>query len=150
LSNFTNTNASLGEEATEEQLESGFFNEYGYVILQNRPAINPDFAPDESCDIDLYQLKCIPGSEQDCPEGWQNGEDNICSPSGPCPEGYHGADDDETGQCYSNEEGCKGMISNRIPYILLTDRPGKGDRCANPNYLCNEDPTHEVCKLVNE
>lgn len=33
---------------------------------QNRPPINEYFAPDESCDFDAYQLKCIPGSEQEC------------------------------------------------------------------------------------
>ena len=38
-------------------------NENCYVLSkQNRPAINPDFDPDEDCNIEYY-LKCIPGSQ---------------------------------------------------------------------------------------
>jgi hypothetical protein len=49
-------------------------NENCYVLSkQNRPAINPDFDPDRSCLFDVFQLKCIPGSEQDCPEGFGRG-----------------------------------------------------------------------------
>jgi hypothetical protein len=33
----------------------------------NRPAINEEFDPDYSCLFDTFQLKCIPGSNQECP-----------------------------------------------------------------------------------
>ena len=70
------------QEFTEEERESGFYSEDGYLILQdNRPAINPDFDPDYSCLFDTYQVKCIPGSEQECPEGLGgNNDDETCVP----------------------------------------------------------------------
>jgi hypothetical protein len=88
--------------------------------------------------FDAYQLKCIPGAEQDCHEaGFGNNDDSTCFPYeviiGGCSDGYHSTDDDETGQCYPNEEGCLN------DYILLTDRPDKGDRCAEMNYECNSE-----------
>lgn len=58
-----------------------------------------------------------------------------------CPEGYHTVDDDETGQCYPNEGGCE-----YEDMILLTDRPGKDDRCANIDSICRyENHTADVC-----
>ncbi|MFZ0555519.1 MAG: hypothetical protein WBL67_09090 [Nitrososphaeraceae archaeon] len=115
----------------------------------DRPAINPDFAPNESRQFDAYQIKCIPGSVQECPEGFAENEDSMCNPGGLSPEGYHGEDDDESGQCYPNSEGCNTYTitkdETRVPFVLLTDRPDdKPDRCAKPSYLCHEDPTHEV------
>jgi hypothetical protein len=64
---------------TEEERESGFYNENGYVKGQNnRPQINLEFAPDESCLFDVFQLKCIPGSQQECPEGFGNNDPETC------------------------------------------------------------------------
>jgi hypothetical protein len=51
----------------------------------------------------VYQLKCIPGSEQSCHEvGFGNNDDSTCFPVDEngyalCPEGYDLLDDDETG-----------------------------------------------------
>lgn len=56
-----------GRDLTDNERESGFYGEMGYVLQTSRPAINPDFAPDRSCLFDVYQLHCIPGSEQECP-----------------------------------------------------------------------------------
>ena len=43
-------------DLTEVERESGFYNEEGYELSQSeRPAINPDFDPDESCLFDVYQ-----------------------------------------------------------------------------------------------
>jgi hypothetical protein len=43
--------------------KSDFFNEDGGVkYTEDRPAINPDFAPDDDCNI-AYEPKCIPGSQ---------------------------------------------------------------------------------------
>ena len=62
-----------------------------------RPAINEDFDPDYDCIFDVFQLKCVPGSEQECPESFSSAEPENCYPKHPegCPEGYHGTDDDE-------------------------------------------------------
>jgi hypothetical protein len=87
--------------------ESAFYRDDGYPKdTKNRPAINPDFAPDRSCDL-KWELKCIPGSEQKCSDlrGYDNGEMNVCTPIG-CPEGYHNIFDWEDNVCYSNEIDC--------------------------------------------
>jgi hypothetical protein len=135
----------------------------GYELPQiDRPAINPDFSPDESCLFDAFQLKCIPGSQQECPEDFGRNEDATCFPlidngKWGCPEGYHTRDDDETGQCYPNERGCK--WDNYI--FLEGGEYGEGDRCAvlygichKDEYkereecieYCNKDPEHFGCK----
>ena len=56
---------------------------YIYAISSHsaRPPINPDFNPDESCLFDVYQLKCIPGAEQECPRPqFGNNDDSTCFP----------------------------------------------------------------------
>lgn len=129
-------------EPRSSQSQSGFFTERGFVAQpkSDRPAINADFNPDRSCMFDAYQLRCVPGADQLCPEGFGNNDDSTCfflHREG-CPEGYHSTDNDETGQCYSNEEGCNAYATingTRHDYVLLTDRPGKGDICSDPRYL---------------
>lgn len=113
--------------------------------------VNPNFAPDYTCLFDAYQLHCIQGEDQDCYdiEGFGNNEDDRCFPMSmgewKCPEGYHGTDDDESGQCYPNDEGCE-----YDDYVLLTDRPdGRHDRCAYLGYICQEggeNSDHPECK----
>jgi hypothetical protein len=129
-------------ESSSSQRQSGFFTERGFVVQpkSDRPAINEDFNPDRSCMFDAYQLRCIPGADQVCPEGFGNNDDSTCfffHKKG-CPEGYHSTENDETGQCYSNEEGCNSYVTingTRHDYVLLTDRPDNGDTCADPRYL---------------
>jgi hypothetical protein len=84
--------------------ETGFYSDDGYPKQTDRPAINSDFDPDENCDP-KWELKCIPGSQQDCPEGFNNGEMNVCTLIG-CPDGYHNISEDEDNICYSNEIDC--------------------------------------------
>jgi hypothetical protein len=128
-------------ESTSSSSQNGFFTERGFVVQpkSDRPTINEDFNPDSSCMFDAYQFRCIPGANQECPEGFGNNDDSTCfflHKEG-CPEGYHSTDNDETGQCYSNEEGCNAYATingTRYDYILLTDRPGKGDICADPRF----------------
>jgi hypothetical protein len=116
--------------------ESAFYREDGYTKdTENRPAINPDFAPDRSCDL-KWELKCIPGSEQSCLdiEGYNNGEMNVCTPIG-CPEGYHDNYEDEDNICHSNEKEC--------PQDLVLVKDEYGDTCKpegmNVNTSINSD-----------
>ena len=115
--------------------------------------------PDESCLFDVYQVKCQPDPVTDeCPPDFGSNEDGRCfpAPNGEwkCPEGYHGTDDDETGQCYPNDEGCNAADltydGERFDYVLLTDRPdGKMDRCISLHDICGEDgeiPDHPKCE----
>jgi hypothetical protein len=106
--------------------------------------------PDESCLFDISQIKCLPDPISDeCPPDFGDNEDGRCFPmtngEWKCPEGYHGTDDDESGQCYPNSEGCE--YDN---YVLLTDRPdGKSDLCAYLGYMCqegDEDSDHPKCE----
>gem|GEM_PF-2832311 len=132
-----NVSASVNqEELSEKERESGFFNEDGGVkYTEDRPAINPDFDPDRDCNL-AYELKCIPGSQQQCRDldGFHNGEDNVCSPI-KCQEGYHEEEDNESGLCYPNEEECPDDYM-----VLLTDRPGgRNDLCAYLSSICGYD-----------
>jgi hypothetical protein len=48
----------------------------------NRPAINPDFDPDFDCIFDVFQIHCIPGSEQECPKPeFSAGDPHMCFPN---------------------------------------------------------------------
>jgi hypothetical protein len=73
----------------EEEIDLLYRDDGFPKATKDRPAINPDFAPDESCDL-KWELKCIPGREQSCfeLEGYNNFEGNVCTPIG-CPEGDH-------------------------------------------------------------
>jgi hypothetical protein len=152
---------------------SKFFDEDGNVLYKDdRPAINEDFAPDDSCLFDVFQLKCIPGSTQKCPRPqFGNNEDNTCWPKNfingewirNCPKDYHTTDGDETGQCYPNTSGCyeASLVSehrkSRFNYILLTgdESPNPYDTCADPRWLCDpaethSQPDHEGCEEFRE
>lgn len=71
---------------------------------------NNDDGPDKSCLFDVYQSKCAPDKNNNCPDGFNMNEDGRCFPDHHeegCPNGSHGVDDDETGQCYKdNEQDC--------------------------------------------
>ena len=121
--------------------------------------------PDESCLFDVYQIKCraFPNMNEtapvQCPEGFGNNEDDRCFPlhKAGCPEGYHDTDEDETGQCYPNDEGCQAWLlsydddDSRFEFILVTDRPD-GDYCYDPGNLCDDDvqPDHPKCDEYRE
>jgi hypothetical protein len=129
--------------------ESDFFYEDGSVKrTEDRPAINPDLAPDDDCNI-AYELKCVPGSQQECRDLGEldNGEDNVCSPAD-CQEGYMTVDDDESGLCYPTDEDCGdyGYVitygGERFDYVFVEGEDGEGDRCADPAYLCEDESSH--------
>lgn len=65
--------------------------------------------PDQDCLFNASLPKCDPDSDGNCPDGFNLNEDGNCFPDHHetgCPEGTHGVDDDETGQCYKDDEDC--------------------------------------------
>ena len=100
---------------------------------------NPFFDPDYSCLFDTYQLHCIPGENQECPEGFGNNEDDTCFAQTKingtweweCPDGYHSIESDETGQCYPDTEPCyPGQVRNQ------TDP--NDSSCKDERIVCDE------------
>jgi hypothetical protein len=115
-----------------------------------------DFNPDESCLFDVTQPKCIPGEEQDCPKTFGTNEDGQCFPLNAegvweCPEGYHSIDDDESGQCYPNDDGCPGGMVLRedqqscIDVDACEDSPNSRD-CIDKETHCKLYPNSDYCK----
>jgi hypothetical protein len=75
--------------------------------------------------------------EGECPDGFfQNGYEQ-CVPDhrDGCPDGYHSVDDDETGRCIPNSDGCpEGMIF----------RPD-GKTCGYKDDICKQNPGLDGC-----
>ena len=90
--------------------------------------------PDGDCLFDPNLPKCA-SVDGECPDGFfQNGYEQ-CVPAGGCPDGYHTVDDDETGRCIPNSDGCPdGMIF----------RPD-GETCGYKEDLCQDNPSLEGC-----
>jgi len=68
---------------------------------------NETEGPDGDCLYNASLPKCDPDSDGECPDGFNLNEDGNCFPDHSdegCPEGTHGVDDDETGQCYKDDE----------------------------------------------
>lgn len=86
--------------------------EIAHMNKIDRQTINPDFDPDESCLFNVFQLKCVPGSQQECPEGFGLNIPDNCVPhigkngNWECPKDYHSVEADETAQCYPNSKPC--------------------------------------------
>lgn len=117
----------------------------------DRPAINPDFDPDESCLFDTYQARCIPGSDQECPEGLGgSNDDQTCVPEHDrCPEGYHSTQDDETGQCHPNDDEGEGVGGCEYEGMILTQSENTGgDICIDYKIDCNLNEDHVLCNGV--
>jgi len=69
--------------------------------------VNPSLSkPDRDCLFDPSMPKCAQDENGHCPSGFAMNEDGQCFPRGGCPDGYYRADDDETGRCIPNSEGC--------------------------------------------
>jgi hypothetical protein len=113
---------------------------YAYSASEEDNGSGGVFDPDESCLFDVEQPKCqLPEDMDDCPEGFGTNEDRQCFPldengNWTCPEGYHNMDDDETGQCYSNDEECP-------PGMIFEEGTGgdDSDSCREMTYLCDEE-----------
>ena len=97
--------------------------------------------PDGDCLFDPSLPKCAPDENGNCPEGFNMNEDGQCFPKhSSCPDGYHSADDDETGRCISNSEGCpSGMI---FRHNMKT--------CGYKEDVCRIYPNLEDCKVNDD
>ena len=90
--------------------------------------------PDGDCLFNPDLPKCA-AVDGECPDGFFQNEDEQCVPEGGCPDGYHTVDDDESGRCIPNSDGCPpGMIF----------RPD-GKTCGYKEELCQDDPQLEGC-----
>ena len=100
---------------------------------------SPVSHPDEDCLFDPSMPKCAPDENGKCPEGFGMNEDGQCFPRGGCPDGYHRVDDDESGRCIPNADGCpSGMIF----------RPDMKS-CGEKEYVCSQYPQLQECKTNN-
>lgn len=94
--------------------------------------------PDGDCLFDPSLTKCAPDENGHCPEGFYMNENEQCFPAhdNGCPDGYHSPDDDETGRCIINTEGCpSGMIF----------RPDM-KTCGYKDDVCRTYPSLDDCK----
>ncbi len=90
--------------------------------------------PDRDCLFNPSLPKCA-AIDGGCPEGFNQNGDEQCVPEGGCPEGYHTVDDDESGQCIPNSEGCpSGMI-------FRTNEK----TCGYKDDICKQYPDLNVC-----
>ena len=83
---------------------------------------------------DLPKCASVDG---ECPDGFFQNEDEQCVPDhrDGCPDGYHSVDDDETGRCIPNSDGCPaGMIF----------RPDQ-KTCGYKDDICKQNPGLDDC-----
>ena len=92
--------------------------------------------PDRDCLFDPDLPKCAAVNGQ-CPDGFNQNEDEQCVPKGGCPKEYHTVDDDETGRCIPNSDGC--------PTDMIF-RPGM-KTCGYKEDVCKTYPNLEDCKV---
>ena len=92
--------------------------------------------PDGDCLFNPDLPKCA-SVDGECPDGFFQNEDEQCVPDhrDGCPDGYHSVDDDETGRCIPNSDGCpEGMIF----------RPD-GKTCGYKEDLCQGNSSLDGC-----
>jgi hypothetical protein len=88
-------------------------------------------APDKDCLFNPSLPKCA-SSGGKCPEGYLTNEEGQCVPLvSKCPRGFHTVDEDETGTCYPDANGCPdGTLMDSLsrncqsPYIGTSCPPG--------------------------
>ena len=80
----------------------------------------------------------------------------IPYPPGGCPEGFHSEEDDESGLCYTNEEGCEdGMVFTNDKQACIYDGACEdgyslGNNCVSKEFYCsindmNKQHVREYC-----
>ena len=97
--------------------------------------LNEDYSPCANVDI------CDDEGEITSEDQFCTGEAvrNLPYPPGGCPEDYHGIEDDETGQCYSDDIECpEGTIMKEF------DR-AEGHGCSEYKINCDLNENHPLC-----
>lgn len=134
----TDGQLTLGNGSAENDSEN---TSESQIITEesNTPIVADKSQPDGDCLFDPSLLKCAPDENRNCPEGFGMNEDGQCFPRGGCPDGYHRVDDDESGRCIPNSDGCPpGMIF----------RPNMKS-CGEKEYVCSQYPELKECKTNN-
>jgi hypothetical protein len=114
--------------------ESDDGNSNGNVTTPT-PEANEE-GPDGDCLFNPDLPKCA-SVDGECPDGFFQNEDEQCVPDhrDGCPDGYHSVDDDETGRCIPNSDGCPaGMIF----------RPDQ-KTCGYKDDICKQNPGLDDC-----
>ena len=157
-----NTNPSLVEETAEQGLNCRNVSEKNFKVSSNDPngfdgdndgigcesigegnkdgnnGISPisvtNIGPDNDCLLNPDLPKCA-SVDGECPDGFFQNEDEQCVPEGGCPNDYHTVDDDETGRCIPDSDGCpEGMIFRF-----------DGKTCGDKDQLCQDNSDLEDC-----
>ena len=73
---------------------------------------------------------------------------NILYPPGGCPEGFHSEEDDESGLCYTNEEGCEdGIVFTNDKQSCVYDDACEGyslgNNCVSKEFYCSINDTNK-------
>jgi uncharacterized membrane protein YgcG len=110
--------------------------------------------PDKDCLFNPSLPKCA-SSGGKCPEGFLTNEEGQCVPLvTKCPQGFHTVDEDETGTCYPDANGCPDgtlmdSLSRNCQYAPALS-PYMGTSCP-PGYEADEyDPYTQEPKCVKE
>lgn len=100
----------------------------GQVPLENKP-----------CLYDTSLPQCAP-VDGNCRDGYGKNEDGRCFPEhSKCPDGYHGHEDDESGECISNNTSCD-------PGYVMTVMTNGGDNCEQKQQIsCIDVPFYMTC-----
>ena len=100
----------------------------GQVPLENKP-----------CLYDTSLPQCAP-VDGNCRDGYGRNEGGRCFPEhSKCPDGYHGHEDDESGECISNNTSCD-------PGYVMTVMTNGGDNCEQKQQIsCVDVPFYMTC-----
>ena len=100
----------------------------GQVPLENKP-----------CLYDTSLPQCAP-VDGNCRDGYGKNEDGRCFPEhSKCPDGYHGHEDDESGECISNNTSCD-------PGYVMTVMTNGSDNCEQKQQIsCIDVPFYMTC-----
>lgn len=111
--NNKNPDGDSTSEDDSSSIDSGIDDSQSVAGESNTPKGSTNSQPDGDCLFDPSLPKCAPNENGNCPDGFYMNGYEQCFPAhdGGCPDGYHSPDDDETGRCIPNSEGCpSGMI----------------------------------------
>ena len=134
--NTTSSNSVSDSSSYDDNHQQDTNNDYTQLTTGN-PSLSK---PDRECLFDPSMPKCAPDENGKCPEGFNMNEDGQCFPQGGCPDGYYRADDDETGRCIPNSEGCPSDMIFRPDHKT----------CGYKDDVCSQYPELKACQTTDE